>query len=251
MHDYQEDSYLGYEKRLFNFCGRDAVLVLPKEPTKEKKWALKTEYFDAFPTVEAELLAKGYYIAYIRNTNRWATDDDLACHYRFRAFLMEEYGLAPRCIPIGMSCGGLFALKLAGVYPDMVSVLYLDAPVVNLLSLMQMGERGACSCCFEEEILAALQTTRAEMIAYRKHPLDYLPAIVKNRIPACLVYGNADDIVPFPENGAHVKAAYAESGVPFLSFEKDGIGHHPHGLAHLTEEECRALLAFLLQNDTV
>ena len=33
-----------------------------------------------------------------------------------------------------MSCGGLCAINFAAKYPDLVSVLYLDAPVVNLLS---------------------------------------------------------------------------------------------------------------------
>ena len=53
---------------------------------------------------------------------------------RFRDFLTAEFGLSEKCVPVGMSCGGLHAVKLAAAHPEMVSALYLDAPVINLLS---------------------------------------------------------------------------------------------------------------------
>ena len=33
-----------------------------------------------------------------------------------------------------MSCGGMHAVYIAAKYPEYVSLLYLDAPVLNLLS---------------------------------------------------------------------------------------------------------------------
>jgi len=36
-----------------------------------------------------------------------------------------------------MSCGGLFAVKLAVKYPECVSALYLDAPVMHPLRIRE------------------------------------------------------------------------------------------------------------------
>lgn len=246
---YQKSVWNGYDCLNFLFYGRDAKLVCPTTPTKNKNWVLKTEYFDAFPTVELSMLQKGYHVAFISNINRWGLQEDLDIKLRFRDFLVKEFSLSPRCIPIGMSCGGLFAIKLAAKYPKMVSVVYLDAPVVNLLSLMRMGEAGACQIDFEQEILNALSLTRSSIISYRDHPLDHIPTLIREKIPVCLVYGNSDNVVPHHENADIIQQFYRKTDIPFLSFEKDRVGHHPHGLEKLSTEQSQAVLRFLLDND--
>ena len=81
--------------------------------------------------------------------------------------------------------------------------------------------------------LDALGLTMAEMIAYREHPLDKLPALVEHRVPAMLVWGDADRTVPFAENGLLLQRAYERAGVPLLVQRKPGCAHHPHGPADL------------------
>jgi len=49
-----------------------------------------------------------------------------------------------------------------------------------------------------------------------------------------LLCGDADDIVPCPENGALVKQRYEKLGGPLTLLIKQGLGHHPHGLADPT-----------------
>jgi len=217
-----------FEMLSFRFEGREAVLVLPDERVRTPRWLLKTEYFGAFPQLESELIRRGFHLAYLKNNNRWGTDDDLDTKKRFRDFLMEEFGLSARCVPIGMSCGGLHAIKQAARHPGMIAALYLDAPVVNLLSCpMSIGE-GEYRAAIDE-MLEALGLNLAEFMAYRRHPLDCLPEIVKNEIPVALVCGDSDGTVPYKENGYFVKQACEKAGTPFIFELKKGCDHHPHG----------------------
>ncbi len=220
-----------FEQISFEFEGRKAIVVKPSENTFSKKWILKTEYFDAFQDLEYEFVKNGYTLAYVANRNRWGAEIDLDLKMRFCEYVIEEFGLESKGIPIGMSCGGMIAIKFAAKYPRLVRALYLDAPVINLLS---------CPCGLgvgtdlkSENIAIALREldmhSISDMLAYRNHPLDNIPALLEYRIPVALVCGVADTTVPFAENGFYIKNAYENSDIPFKCFLKEGAGHHPHG----------------------
>ncbi len=229
----------------FSFEGRDALIVFPEKADEKKRWALKTEYFYAFQDLEEKLVENGFHLAYLKNSNRWGTPDDLAAKRRFAGMLREKYGLSEKCVPVGMSCGGLHAIKQAAAYPEMVSLLYLDAPVVNLLSCpFGLGSFGSgISESAKQEALDALGLDMSGMIAYRDHPLDHLDKLLSSRMPALLVWGEADTIVPFEENGRHIYDAYKATDIPFMAQSKPGCDHHPHGPADMEKA-----LAFILEN---
>lgn len=234
-----------YRQIEFEFEGRQAILVIPEKPNG--KWLLKTEYFAAFPALEEEMVKRGYHLAYLKNKNRWGIHEDLDAKYRFRHFLMEHDGLSPRCIPIGMSCGGLHAIKQAGRHPDMVSVIYADAPVVNILSCpFGLGAKSEINESARQEALDALGITFTQLLSYRDHPLDYLDRLTHARIPLALVCGDADRIVPYEENGALVKAAYEKTDLPFYFLLKSGCDHHPHGP---TDDKIKETADFLCKWD--
>ncbi|MBE6779104.1 MAG: hypothetical protein E7541_06945, partial [Ruminococcaceae bacterium] len=117
---YTVDTWRGFERHSFMFEGKQAYLVIPRQPDKGRRWMLKTEYFDAFPTLELALLERGFYLAYVANDTRWHTEEDDHRKARLAAFLVKEYGLADRCLPVGMSCGGLQAVYFAARYPQLV-----------------------------------------------------------------------------------------------------------------------------------
>lgn len=57
--------------------------------------------------------------------------------------MVPQIQKANRGVLIGMSCGGLQAVKQAARHPGMVSLLYPDAPVINLLSCpFGLGDKG-------------------------------------------------------------------------------------------------------------
>lgn len=241
-----EKKWNGFYRKDFMFEGKEATVIYPKKKTNN--WALKTEYFDAFPELEIELVKKGYHLLFIKNSNRWGCQNDLDVKKRFLDYLIEELKLEAKGVLIGMSCGGLFGIKFAGIYPERVSVLYLDAPVVNILSMLGMGKRKPNET-LSKEIYEALSMNPSEIISYREHPLDYLGAIVKEQIPACLVCGDCDRIVDYEENGKLVVDAFSNSTSPFLHIIKQGGDHHPHALQGMKVEEQKKVLNFILTYD--
>ena len=132
--EYKKSIWCGFEMIEFEFNGKGAKLVCPNNSRADRKWLLKTEYFGAFPNFELAMLERGYYVAHVQNTTRWCLPEDTDRQAAFCKFLHCEFGLANSCMLVGMSCGGMQAVYLAAKYPHFVSAVYLDAPVLNLLS---------------------------------------------------------------------------------------------------------------------
>ncbi len=221
------DNFFGYEVREFLFEGKAAIVVLAPEAVRTDKWMLKTEYFGAFPELELQMLAEGYNLAHVDNTTRWCLPEDTERQAAFCRYLHEQFGFCEKCVPVGMSCGGMQAIFLAATHPECVAALYLDAPVVNFLSCpMGMGH-GVPHC--PAEFFEARGMDIVSLMSFRNHPLDRFDDLPRD-LPILLACGDSDDIVPYEENGA-LLAAYAEAhGLPLELHMKPGIGHHPHGL---------------------
>lgn len=229
MH-FTENQWYGYRRVDFIFQGREALLVFPNQAADGNPWAQYTEYFDAFPATALALVEKGYYLAFIKNCHRWGNEEDYQLKKAFRDYLVAEYGLSCRSTLLGMSCGGMIAIHLAARYPEMVEALYLDAPVINLLSCpfaMGIAQRDDI---LAQECLDALGMTISEMIGFRGNPLDEITTLVKEKIPVILVYGGNDMLVPYTENGKLLEEAYRTANLPICVWEKPECGHHPHGL---------------------
>lgn len=222
----------GFQRLDFKFEDREAILILPEEGKKCGKWMLKTEYFDAFPNFEIEMVQRGWCLAYIKNITRWCLDEDLDLKARFADFLIKEFDLYEKCVPVGMSCGGLIGTKFAAKYPEYVSCLYLDAPVLNLLSC-PAGVGDATDILFAE-FQNATGMTLSQLISYREHPIDKMHILLENNIPIMLVAGDSDSVVPYHENGAVLEKYYKEKGGTIEVIIKPGCEHHPHGLEDST-----------------
>lgn len=222
-----EENWYGYRLLKEELGGREVKLVRPNVPANGK-WLLKTEYFGAFPQFELDMLAKGWHVAHIANITRWNLPQDTDAKADLVHLLYEKYGLEEKCVPVGMSCGGLQGIYFAAKYPELVHCLYLDAPVVNLLSCPAGFGQGELDAM--EEMLNALHLTRTQLLSFRNHPLDHIPELVAHRIPLLLVCGDSDHIVSYEENGLLLTQAYAGTGIPFALHLKSGCDHHPHGL---------------------
>ena len=137
-----------------------------------------------------------------------------------------------------MSCGGMFAVKFAARYPDCVSALYLDAPVLNLLSCP--ADAGQSQSGLWEEFHEATQMTMSELICFREHPIDKLPALVSHGIPVVMVYGKEDVIVPYCENGEVLERYYKEHDGKLLvkMCIRDRSYYDPGGIPVQSQESC-------------
>ncbi len=236
--NYTDIEWNGFRGITFEFLGMPVTVIKPNvEPNG--KWMLKTEYFGAFPNTEIELLCRGWHLVYQKNENRWAGESDLARKEALVRFIPTELSLLTQFTAVGMSCGGMYAVMLAARCPELVDVLYLDAPVLNLLSCpcdMGVGQSGLYS-----EFFRFTGMTKSEMLSYRNHPIDKIPTLISHNIPIVLVAGDSDRIVPYSENGEILANAYECAGKPIRKFIKPGCDHHPHGI------EDAALLADVIE----
>ncbi len=225
---YSETIWNGYRCLEFEFQNRHAKLVCPKHADVRKRWILKTEYFGAFPKFEIEMLEKGFHVAYVQNKTRWHDESDDSRKEELCRLLHVEFGLNDKCFLVGMSCGGMHAVYFAAKYPNRIAGIYLDAPVMNLLSCP--AGVGSAGNDMYEEFVHDTGITILELINYRHHPIDEVDKLVSNHLPVFLVAGDSDDVVPYAENGKHLYEFYHNHGGDITLVIKPGAGHHPHGL---------------------
>ena len=221
------------DRRVEELCfeDHDAVIVYPEKIDPNYGPVLKTEYWGAYTRMEEELLKEGLVVCYVKNDNRWGKKEDIDRKARFVKYVAGKCGLMERCLPVGMSCGGIFAVKLAAMHPEAVAGLCLEAPVINYMS---------CPCGFgmgeklndgkgTGELLDALGITMPELLAYRDMPLDHIGELIANRVPVLLAAGDSDTCVPYEENGRLLEKAYRGAGLPIEVQLMAGRDHHPHG----------------------
>ncbi len=214
----------------FVFEGHNAIVVHPSTRANGK-WIWKAEYFDAFPNFEEAMTARGYHICYIEHATRWAPDSEVGLSARFLTYIAEKYNLDTRGIAVGMSCGGLMATRLAEAHPELIDVLYLDAPVMNILSLAGLGEMHDASVDqFYREIVDTYGLSRWSLVTFRQSPIDNMQPLLEHNIPVIMLYGNADDVVIYRENGRVLEDYYHKNGGTIKVICKSMVGHHPHGL---------------------
>ena len=226
--DYKISEWNGFKRYDFKFDGRSAIVVMPERKCEGNKWLLKKEYIDAFPDFEIRMLNYGYAVGYIQNKTRWCVPSDIDAKAKFCEFLNKEFGFNLKCMPVGMSCGGLHAVYFAAKYPHNVGATYLDAPVLNFLSC-PCGI-GAAHNGLYEEFVSHTGITVTDLINYRNHPIDNTQTLIDNHIPIFLINGTEDESVPYDENGKVLYDMYKKAGEVIELVLKEGAGHHPHGL---------------------
>lgn len=215
----------------FEFEGRKAALVFPHQPEPERNWTLKTEYRDAFPETELALLDKGFHVAWLANTSRFAPPTDSDAKARFVAWLHQKYNLRDQCVPVGMSCGGAHAVMLGGMHPEAVACMFIDAPVLNYCSCPGRPNDAVMRDMWEQEFTKAYPgITRADLLSFEHHPMNQIKSLKAHKIPILMLYGTEDQTVPYSENGQWMEEAYADTPNLLTVVPRPSQGHHPHGI---------------------
>ncbi len=222
----------GFKLEEFTFSERLARVVYPNG-NFNGKIMVKTEYWDAFPNFEIEMVKRGYALINIEHQTRWASDNETEIMADFIRFMQEKLEADEKCILVGMSCGGLQAARLAQMYPEMVSAIYLDAPVLNILSMAGLGD---CECSdeFWRELVCTYGFSKSTVINFRNSPIDHMQVLMDNDIPIIMLYGNNDSVVVYTENGKVLEDFYKKKGGRIKVICKTMCGHHPHGLSDPT-----------------
>lgn len=121
------------------------------------------------------------------------------------------------------------AVYFAAKYPEYVAAVYLDAPVLNLLSC-PYGLGDATTSILKQEFENDMGVTLSGLLNYRKHPIDYKDILLGTGIPVFLICGDNDGTVPYAENGKVLSDYYKANGGNLTEILKPSCDHHPHGL---------------------
>ncbi len=226
------DTWNGFKRYTFEVDGCKAWIVEPKKILTGRPWSWCMEFPDAFTKrcAALQLLEAGFYHGHIVVGNTFGCP---AAQQHFQAFYktVSELGLAEKAVLIGLSRGGLYAYRFASENPEKVAVIYGDAPVCDFKSWPGGKGKGKGSPKDWASLLKHYQfPDEAAALAYNGNPIDILPTLAKAKIPLIHVVGDADNVVPAPENTAIMQQRYQALGGIMTVINKPGIGHHPHGL---------------------
>lgn len=227
----KQSDYRGYRRYDFVVDGCPTIVVAPKQIAPGKPWIWRAEFFDAFPQVDLALLNKGFHLVYIGVGNTFGCPDALAHWDALYKELTKRYGLSEKPVLEGLSRGGLYCFNWAANHPDKVRCILADNAVLDFKSWPGGKGKGKGSPRDWRKLLQDYHfQSEAAALAYTKNPIDNLEPLAKAKVPLFLLCADADDVVPYPENGAVVKQRYEKLGGPVRLLIKKGLGHHPHGL---------------------
>lgn len=226
------DTWNGYRRHRFTFQEMEAWVVEPPRPRGSGLFSWCLMFPDAFTERCAvpALLEQGFYHVYLSVGNTFGSPDAVR---RFDAFHRELIGrgFSSRAVLIGISRGGLYAHRYASEHPDRVSVIYGDAPVLDFKSWPGGRGVGAGSPSDWEAMKKSYGFgDDAAAVAYSGNPIDTLAPLARQRIALIYVVGDADEVVPYEENGRLAAERYRALGGVVEVIRKSGVGHHPHGL---------------------
>ncbi len=222
--------YHGHKRLDFSFNDKDAILVVPNAPKKGNPWLFRAEFFGAFDNVDMMLVDNGWHIAYIKVSDMFGHPDATQIMKQFRDHLVSEYELSQKVVICGMSRGGLYAVNYAVEYPEDIAGLYLDAPVLTLMS-WPFGLGKGCGSVHDTELCKNVwKLNESTILNFRENPIDKIDLLLEKNVPVCLICGGADDVVPYEENGAELVRKYEAMHGNYKLFFKPECGHHPHSL---------------------
>ena len=226
-----KSAYHGFDRYDFTVDGCKAIVVTPHEAAAAKPWIWRAEFFDHRPETDLALLGKGFHLVFLEVGNTFGCPDAMAHWNAFYRELTEKYGLAKKPALEGLSRGGLYCFNWAAANPDKVGCIYADNAVLDFKSWPAGKGKGKGSPSDWQKLIKDYHfASEAAALAYTKNPLDNLEPLAKAKIPLFLLCADADDVVPYLENGAIAKQRYDKLGGVAEVMVKKGLGHHPHGL---------------------
>jgi pimeloyl-ACP methyl ester carboxylesterase/lysophospholipase L1-like esterase len=225
----------GFDRYEFDWNGKTASIVAPKEAASGKPWVWHGEFFGHKPDPDIALLGKGFHIVYLRVPDTLGAPSTVKTWTEFYNHLVKEYKFSKKPSLVGLSRGGLYCYNWAIANPDKVSCIYGDAPVCDFKSWPGGKGKGKGDPKNWARVLELWGfKTDEEAIAAKVNPVDNLAPLAKRHVPLLHVFGDKDDVVPADENTLLLAERYRKLDGTIELIAKAGVGHHPHGLEDST-----------------
>jgi len=223
-------NFYGFQGYEFDFNGRNAKIVVPKNTAKGNPWVWRARFWGHEPQFDIALLERGFHIVYCDVAELFGNKEALSTWNQFYKFLTKA-GLSKQSVMEGMSRGGFYIYRWAVKYPKRIAAIYADAPVLDIKSWPGGKGKSVGSLSdwdtFKNDF--ALKG-ESEAIVFKGNPLDMTRKIARAAYPILHVVGDADEVVPVDENTALFEKEIKTAGGEIRVIHKTGIGHHPHSL---------------------
>jgi pimeloyl-ACP methyl ester carboxylesterase len=221
----------GFERHDFSVADVPAIVVVPKKAADGRPWIWRTEFFDHRPEIDLALVENGFHLVHLQVGNTFGCPSAMAKFDIFYKLLTEKHGLAKKCVLEGLSRGGLYAYNYAAMNPAGVAAILGDNPVCDFKSWPGGKGKGPGSPRDWAKLIKDYGfKDEAEALAWKKNPVDNLEPLAKADVPLLHLCGDADEVVPYPENTVKLFENYRRLGGQTELILKPGFKHHPHGL---------------------
>ena len=190
--------------------GRPAFVLLPpvQKRTRPQPWVLYAPTLPGLPDqhekwMHKRFLEAGVAVAGIDVGEAYGSPRGRELFSALYRELTSRRGFAPRPCLLGRSRGGLWVTSWAADNPDKVAGLVGIYPVFDLRSYPGLAKAAPAYGLTPKELEARL----AEF-----NPIERVAVLAKARVPALLIHGDEDKVVPLKENSAAFAARYKAEG---------------------------------------
>ncbi len=215
------------------------TIILPDTPAENNPWIWRAEFLGDFEKADMELVKNGWHLAYYKISDMYGCPDAVELMKNFHDYIVKEFNLCKKASIFGFSRGGLYAVNYAAKYPDKVSSLYLDAPVIDL----QSWPKSKSSAKNWDDCLTCYGFNEYEAEIYSLTQLDRARILAENKIPVLIVVGDSDPTVPYEENAKPFIQEYLKTHNDIEVIVKEGCAHHPHSLV-----DVKPIVEFVVKN---
>jgi len=233
----------GFSARKGELEGFPLNIIRPPVEKPGRPWIWKTEFLDAFPNADIELVRRGFHLVHLEVFDHFGCPRAVTYGDTLHAFVTARFGFAPKTALLGMSRGGLWAYNWAAKNPEKVALIYGDNPVCDIKSWPGGLGTGPGQAESWQKCLSVYGFTEEEARNWAGNPVDHLEILARAGVPILHVIGDEDETVPVSENSDRVRDRYLALGGRFEEIVKRGGFHHPHGL-----EDPTPILHFFEQN---
>ena len=190
--------------------GRPAFVLLPppQKRARPQPWVCYAPTLPCLPDhhekwMHEQFLDAGVAVAGIDVGESYGSPRGRELFTAFHREMTTRRGFAERPCLLGRSRGGLWVTGWAADHPDRVAGLAGIYPVFDLRSYPGLAKAAPAFGLTAKELDARL----AEF-----NPIERVGVLAKARVPALLIHGDDDKVVPLKENSAEFAARYKTHG---------------------------------------
>lgn len=218
-------------------------IVFPKKANTNKNWIWRARFWGHEPQTDIALLNAGFHLVYIDVADLFGSPKAVKIWNDFYAMVMTNYQLNPKVVLEGMSRGGLIVFNWANQNAEKVACIYTDAPVCDFKSWpagkgTSKGDKKSWEKC-----LLAYNLSNDLALQFSANPVNHMEYIAQFKVPILAVVGDADIVVPIPENIGLLEQRLQTLGWEINWIHKPNIGHHPHSL-----QDPKPIVDFILKH---